>query len=244
MTTVQGTAVKPVDIKGKLYVTVADRVNAAHEAEDVNLGYSIVEERAFELNGRYFFMVKIMVADHEFMGTSEIKFNAKAGTPDALSPIECAETSAIGRALGFAGFGLIDSIATDDEIARAKNEQERPTTKPAPQRNTSTAEATAIQRGRAIGLTAEQLRRTHTAYMDKQRHTNVTPEDGWQTIAENMLHAEYASRTFAAVNGVGKKLDKYLKDQDHEVTFEEFFNDLHDEMKRGEILGSMKDMAA
>jgi len=127
MTTVQGTAVKPIKLQGNDYVIVADRVHAVLEAEEIKLNYSIIDEKYFELDGRHFITVTIKIytdtmESRTFMGTSEIKFhNAAPKSADEKSPIECAETSAIGRALGFAGFGLIDSIATDDEIARARN---------------------------------------------------------------------------------------------------------------------------
>jgi len=35
------------------------------------------------------------------------------------SPYEVAETSAVGRALGFAGYGIISSIASADEMVKA-----------------------------------------------------------------------------------------------------------------------------
>jgi hypothetical protein len=41
-----------------------------------------------------------------------------------MSPYEVAETSAIGRALGFAGYGIVDGIATADEMVKADNDPE------------------------------------------------------------------------------------------------------------------------
>ncbi len=38
---------------------------------------------------------------------------------EKASPYEVAETSAIGRALGFAGFGIADGIASADEMVKA-----------------------------------------------------------------------------------------------------------------------------
>ena len=38
---------------------------------------------------------------------------------EKMSPYEVAETSAVGRALGFAGYGLVDDIATADEMVKA-----------------------------------------------------------------------------------------------------------------------------
>jgi hypothetical protein len=132
MSSVQGVSVKPIKQHGNDYVLVADRVHAAHEAEEYKLGFSMVDESQFELAGRYFVRVVIEIDGKHYIGTSEIKFGASIKTADGMAPIECAETSAIGRALGFAGFGLIDSIATDDEIARARNVQQSQQTKQKP----------------------------------------------------------------------------------------------------------------
>src|SRR5215831_1522389 len=108
-----------ITIKGKPYIQVAGRVSLAHEDE----GFSMISSDAFELANRYFVRVTITVKDKQYIGTSEVKFTAKAGTADGDSPVECAETSALGRALGYAGYGSVESIASADEILR--NEQQR-----------------------------------------------------------------------------------------------------------------------
>jgi len=113
------TAVTPISIKGKPYIQVAGRVTLAHEDE----GFSMISSETFELANRYFCRVTIAVKDCQYIGTSEIKFTAKAGTADGDSPVECAETSALGRALGYAGYGSVESLASADEVMR--NEQLR-----------------------------------------------------------------------------------------------------------------------
>ncbi len=45
-----------------------------------------------------------------------------AKTIEKQSPYEVAETSAVGRALGFAGYGVINGIATADEIAKTPSQ--------------------------------------------------------------------------------------------------------------------------
>jgi hypothetical protein len=45
------------------------------------------------------------------------------------SALENAETSAVGRACAFAGIGVIDSIASADEVHKAINRSERTTQK-------------------------------------------------------------------------------------------------------------------
>lgn|SRR5260221_2025546 len=103
-----------VMIRGKAYTTVAGRVAEAHAAG----GFSMLGSSPLQVGDRHFVRVEIAVGELHFIGTSEIKFSAKPGTADGDSPYECAETSALGRALGFAGFGSAESIASANEIAR------------------------------------------------------------------------------------------------------------------------------
>jgi|GEM_PF-2909506 len=113
-----------IKLHGKDYVEVKDRVQAAHAEES----YSMLSEESFEMGGRSYVRVYIDVKGKQYIGTAEIKFNAKGNTPDGMSPFECGETSALGRALGFAGYGVVDSIASADEVAR--NVEAQATEKP------------------------------------------------------------------------------------------------------------------
>ena len=109
--------VRTVNIRGKAYVDVAERVRLTHAAG----GYSIVSSELVTIPAapeRLWARVTIQVGDRQFVGTAEAKLSARPGTADGDSPVECAETSALGRALGFAGFGLVHSIASADEVAR------------------------------------------------------------------------------------------------------------------------------
>jgi hypothetical protein len=103
-----------IKLHGKEYVEVKDRVLQAHKQE----GYSMLSEDTFEMGGRSYVRVYIDEKGKQYIGTAEIKFNANPKTPDGQSPLECGETSALGRALGFAGYGVTESIASFDEVAR------------------------------------------------------------------------------------------------------------------------------
>ncbi len=117
MATVNGQPVWTVTIKGRQYVDCAERVRLAHAAGG---GFSVLGSQLFQMGdtGRWFVQVTIAIGDLRYVGTSEVKLTAKPGSADGDSPVECAETSAVARALGFAGVGLIDSIASANEIAR------------------------------------------------------------------------------------------------------------------------------
>ena len=118
--TVQGQNVKTVRISGSDYVTVAERNRVAHEiGAELELGYEIIDEHWFQMGERWFVTMTIVVNGKTFKGTSEVKFNASPKTADGMAPAECAETSALGRALGFAGIGALDGIASADEILRS-----------------------------------------------------------------------------------------------------------------------------
>lgn len=82
-----------------------------------------------------------------------VKLNARPGSADATDPWACAETSAIGRALGFANMGVVESIASADEVIFAEQTSEAPQpdnvqpmkTKPQPRKAPPTKQATPVQ---------------------------------------------------------------------------------------------------
>lgn len=115
--TSNGQTVRTVTIKGRQYVDVAERVRLAHAAG----GFSILASELVTTPAapeRLWVRVSIQVGEAQYVGTAEAKLAARPGTADGDSPIECAETSALGRALGFAGIGVLDSIASANEVAR------------------------------------------------------------------------------------------------------------------------------
>lgn len=105
----------PIDIKGKEYVTVAERVCAVHE-DIKNKRLDIITE---VVQHEPVVLVKAIVTI-EGKGTFT---GYSAANPDKAiekqSPYEVAETSAVGRALGFAGYGAVESIASADEMIKA-----------------------------------------------------------------------------------------------------------------------------
>lgn len=105
-----------VNIHGKRYTTVSERVTAAHAAG----GFAMLSSQVLPLGdtGRLYCRVEIRIGDRRYIGSAEVKLNAKPGTADGDAPLECAETSALGRALGFAGYGSDEAIASADELRR------------------------------------------------------------------------------------------------------------------------------
>lgn len=102
-----------VQIHGKEYMTVARRVELAREQEALES----VETEVLS-HDPVVIKAKVTIKGRTFTGISSV--NPESGkTIERENPYEVAETSAVGRALGFAGFGLLESIASADEVARA-----------------------------------------------------------------------------------------------------------------------------
>lgn len=106
-----------IEIGGKMYVTVAERLQAVH-AENVR--FEVVESAPYEIAGRVMWRVVVLVDDQKYTGNAEVHMNATKGI-DKTSPFENAETSALGRALGFAGYGVVESVASADEVVIARS---------------------------------------------------------------------------------------------------------------------------
>lgn len=110
-----------LDVKGKAYVMVNERVKAFRElcpdgsieTEILNLENGIVT-------------MKATVKDEtgKVLGTGLAQEKETNGYINKTSFVENCETSAVGRALGFAGIGVDGSMASAEEVANAILQQE------------------------------------------------------------------------------------------------------------------------
>ena len=112
-----------VMIHNQPYTTVAERCCLAHADE----GFSMLGEEVVEIKDRHFIRVTIDVKGKLYIGSAEIHWNANPKTAEGGNPYETAQTSALGRALGFASYGVVDSVASADEVVRS--EQRQPVTR-------------------------------------------------------------------------------------------------------------------
>ncbi len=106
---------KTINIKGKEYVPVVERIKGAHELDkEVSITTEIVhdDENSVSMKATVIFKGKT------FTGHSSA--SKKTGMMKDVA-LEVAETSAIGRALGFANIGLLDGIASADEMRKVDN---------------------------------------------------------------------------------------------------------------------------
>ena len=105
---------KTINIKGKEYIPVVERVKEFHNLYPKGW----IETTA--LNGGERVEVKATVhldTGRSFTGHSQAVYGKGMMGDVAL---EIAETSAIGRALGFANIGIIDGIASADEMRKVR----------------------------------------------------------------------------------------------------------------------------
>ena len=104
-----------VEIKGKNYTEVKDRV-MFFRSEAKYKNWRIVTE-PLQLDEKIaIFKTSIFDADSNLMSTGTAMEMANKGFINKDSHIENAETSSVGRALGFLGIGIVGGIATADEI--------------------------------------------------------------------------------------------------------------------------------
>ena len=112
----------PVKIHGKEYITVNERVQEFHSKYE----NGSIQSELIEFTDR--FIIKATATpDHEqpervftgyayeMVGSSQI---------NKTSALENCETSAIGRCLSFLGLGIIDSIASAEEVKNAIHQQD------------------------------------------------------------------------------------------------------------------------
>ena len=111
---------KTVDIKGKEYVEVNERVEYFVREY---AGWSIETELLSNVDEICVFKATIKDENGRVMATGHAYEKESSSFINKTSYIENCETSAVGRALGFLGIGIDTSIASSDEIANAVKNQ-------------------------------------------------------------------------------------------------------------------------
>jgi len=115
----------PINIRGKSYVLVNERVKEFKTSEKY-AGLSIETELLQFSPDSCVAKASIKDSTGRVLATAhaqEVRTN-DASDVNSTSHIENAETSAVGRALGFIGIGIDSSIASADEVNSAINRQE------------------------------------------------------------------------------------------------------------------------
>lgn len=111
---------KAIDIKGKQYVLVSDRIIYFNDTYKEG---SIQTELLSDPNAERV-VVKAIVSDGTRTFTGHSQAVVGEGYINKTSALENAETSAVGRALAMMGIGVIDSVASVDEINKAEGSKQ------------------------------------------------------------------------------------------------------------------------
>lgn len=111
----------PVEISGKTYWTVAERLTLAHGDEIKPVGIKAVVTSVDAVGHMIVVRATVQFADgRAFTGHSMVNLDARSPA-ERSSPLETCETSAIGRALAFAGYyGSPEGIAGAEELHLAQ----------------------------------------------------------------------------------------------------------------------------
>lgn len=113
-----------VEIKGKEYVLVNERVQ---EFRKLGFGKYGIETNIIELDmEKGYVVIQALVTDLESgeILSSGLAYEYRDSSfINKTSFIENCETSAVGRALGFLGYGIDTSIASAEEVQNAINQQ-------------------------------------------------------------------------------------------------------------------------
>lgn len=124
--------IRTMNIKGKEYAEVHQRIKAFRMVYPDGF---IMTEIVTDENGRC--IIKASVGTYDdgeplILGTGTAYEKENASYINKTSYIENCETSAVGRALGMAGFGIDTSVASAEEVENAIHQQEQEEAKQKP----------------------------------------------------------------------------------------------------------------
>ena len=177
-------------IKGKEYAPVSERVKAFKETTG-DRG-SILTELVTLSVDEVVFKATVYV-DGAAIATGYAWEQRTASNVNKTSYVENCETSAVGRALAFAGYGIDGSIASAEEVAFAITQQE------SAERSAEQAEAPKRQ----LDYSGLQEALEEWANMHAKDYTRVR-DDAWHKLGKNhtqeeidTLEAEYRADAFS-----------------------------------------------
>ena len=125
--------IKTTNIKGKDYAEVNQRIKAFRMLYPQG---SIKTEMVSNENGVCIFKAEVLDQEAKVLATGTAYEKENSTFINKTSYIENCETSAVGRALGMAGFGIDTSIASAEEVQNAIANQTEIKTKTAPSTDT------------------------------------------------------------------------------------------------------------
>lgn len=113
-----------INIKGKEYVTVNTRLIYFREQKKYE-NYKIIEEIPHINDKEVVVKVSIADPDGKIVASAHAQEYRDSSYINKTSFLENGFTSALGRALGYLGIGISDSICSADELVNAINNQDQ-----------------------------------------------------------------------------------------------------------------------
>ena len=231
--------IKTTDIKGKDYAEVNQRIKAFRMLYPSG---TIETELIQNENGVCIFRANIYDED-KLLATGTAYEKENSTFINKTSYIENCETSAVGRALGMAGFGIDTSIASAEEVQNAINNQVEITTE-------DEARNLQITFGKYNGKTIGEIEAKDYKYLewlfDKSKDENIkkavsiltglvemTPEESKQVINEMPIieTQKQQIKDKYSTDDIKKILIKLNKSKLSDLTYEDAENLLKGEIK-------------
>lgn len=113
--------IKTTDVKGKAYAEVNQRIKAFRMIYPMG---TIETQLINNENGVCIFKASVYADDNTLLATGTAYEKENSTFINKTSYIENCETSAVGRALGMAGFGIDTSVASAEEVQNAIMQQD------------------------------------------------------------------------------------------------------------------------
>ena len=112
-----------INLKGKQYSEVKDRVMFFRLNEQFK-GWRIVTKPLNISNDEATFFAEVYNDMDKVVSTGTAYERASQGMVNKTSHVENCETSAVGRALGFLGIGIVGGIAPADDVIKVVNKED------------------------------------------------------------------------------------------------------------------------
>ncbi len=113
-------SIPTINLKGKEYTEVKDRVMFFRMEEQFK-GFYLITEPLTLTDEIASFVCRVYNAEGVIVSTGTAYERASQGPVNKKDHVENCETSAVGRALGFLGIGIVGGIATAENMASVEN---------------------------------------------------------------------------------------------------------------------------